>query len=122
MHIPKAFGPMLREARQARGLTAKQLGDAVGLSTSFILGCERGETTPPSLTKIYRLADELQINRDSLAAAAGKMSRQKLAHLWSTALSSGLLSSATGLSQSDAERFVAVRLEVLQTADDEAAR
>ena len=46
------FGSNLREFREMRGLTAKDVGEIVGLNTDTILKYERGEREPSILTLI----------------------------------------------------------------------
>lgn len=65
------FGPFLRQLRRARDLTARQLAEASGISTSYLLRLERGESPNPSLAVLGRLGAALDVRLEALARAGG---------------------------------------------------
>ncbi len=52
------YGARLRAARRARGLTAQQVAEAVGVTKGFIAQIERGETSP-SVATLLRICDAI---------------------------------------------------------------
>jgi DNA-binding XRE family transcriptional regulator/mannose-6-phosphate isomerase-like protein (cupin superfamily) len=60
-----ALGPRLREVREERGLSVRELARRVGCSASLISQIERGISSP-SASMVYRLATELQASLDYL--------------------------------------------------------
>lgn len=61
----KAFGVRLREERLKRSITQEQLAHRAELDRSYVGQVERGERNV-SLDNIYRLANALSIEADSL--------------------------------------------------------
>jgi transcriptional regulator with XRE-family HTH domain len=61
----KAFGVRVREERLKRGITQEQLAHQSELDRSYVGQVERGERNV-SLDNIYRLANALSIEADSL--------------------------------------------------------
>lgn len=61
----KAFGVRVREERLKRGITQEQLVHQAELDRSYVGRVERGERNV-SLDNIYRLANALSIEADSL--------------------------------------------------------
>ena len=59
----------LREARQAAGLSLRELGDRVGLSASLLSQIERGKSEP-SVASLYALVKELGVSLDGLLGSA----------------------------------------------------
>ncbi|MFH1147524.1 MAG: helix-turn-helix transcriptional regulator [Pseudomonadota bacterium] len=59
--LEKAFGEVLQEIRQERGLSQEQLGFESGYHRTYISLLERGKKNP-SLNAIFRLANALKIN------------------------------------------------------------
>jgi transcriptional regulator with XRE-family HTH domain len=63
--IRKLFGPRLRRARVAHGMTQEQLAGLSGLSVRFVAALERGERFP-SLEAAARLYEALGYPSDGL--------------------------------------------------------
>jgi transcriptional regulator with XRE-family HTH domain len=63
--VSSDFGPHLRRAREAKGLTVRGLARYVGVSPSLISQVERGRVTP-SVGTLYSLANELDLVVDDL--------------------------------------------------------
>lgn len=59
--LEKRFGARLREARQAKGMTQVQLGEAAGSSEEWVRRLERGEGSP-SFDKIEALGTALGVD------------------------------------------------------------
>ena len=60
-----AFGELIAELRQDRGLTQKQLGKILSVSTGTISNYENG-VHYPDLDKLVALADYFQVSTDYL--------------------------------------------------------
>jgi transcriptional regulator with XRE-family HTH domain len=58
-------GVRLREARQARGLSLRELGERLGISASLISQIENGRANP-SVSTLYALVTELDVSLDDL--------------------------------------------------------
>ena len=56
-NICKAFAANVRAAREARGLSQKQLGQLAGLHRTFVGSVERGESN----ISIYNIGDALGV-------------------------------------------------------------
>ena len=57
------FGELMGELRQARGLTQKELGKILSVSTGTISNYENG-VHYPDLEKLVQLADYFQVSTD----------------------------------------------------------
>ncbi|MBL8602048.1 MAG: response regulator [Myxococcales bacterium] len=66
--LHRSLAESLRQARQARGLTLKQLSQKSGLSVSLLSQIERAETSP-SLSSLYRIAAALDLKLRALFEA-----------------------------------------------------
>lgn len=83
MRQTSSFGEFLRERRLAKAaddptFSLRKLADRVGIEPSYLSKIERGEQPPPGEETIRRIADELDEDRDSLLALAGKVSADLL--------------------------------------------
>lgn len=58
--LSNKFGPAVREARMAAGLTQEELADRAGLDRSYMGGVERGERNP-TLSVIEKIAEGLGV-------------------------------------------------------------
>lgn len=58
---PQGFGPRLRQARLARGLSVPQLAQQSEVPVSTISRYENGQRTNPELHNVQRLARALQV-------------------------------------------------------------
>jgi transcriptional regulator with XRE-family HTH domain len=73
MAMSARFGEILAEARKAKRITLRKLGDFVGLSPSFLSEMERGGRRPPENSqKIRDLAIILNLDPDQLSELAAK--------------------------------------------------
>lgn len=67
----EGFGAYVRQLRLARGLTQRQVAEAVGLTLAhYNKTCERDVLPPPSARVLERLAAVLGADRDELFARA----------------------------------------------------
>lgn len=70
------FGERLRELREQRGLTQKELAELLEVSPSYVNKVERERLhfgDYPSAKFIHKLADELDADEDELLLLADKM-------------------------------------------------
>ena len=63
----ESLGMRIRRARKAAGMTQADLAEKLGISTSFLGHIERG-TRKASLDTLVKMANELGVSLDSLAA------------------------------------------------------
>lgn len=68
---PSDFGRYLRQTRQARGLSIRQLGAESGVSFAFIARLESGEYEKPGHEYLTKLARALDVPEQDLLALAG---------------------------------------------------
>jgi transcriptional regulator with XRE-family HTH domain len=60
-----AFGNVLREARQGKGLSQERLAEAAGLDRSFISLIERGIQTP-NVVVLFKVSEVLGVSASAL--------------------------------------------------------
>lgn len=65
------LGKYLRKAREAKGLSLRELGQASGLDYSFIARLEKGEFASPGPEKLQKLSRALEIDIEDIYALAG---------------------------------------------------
>lgn len=63
--ILKAFGAKVREARKKKGFSQEELSFESGFDRTYISFIERGKRNP-SLTTIYKIAEALKVEADSI--------------------------------------------------------
>lgn len=68
------FGVRLRQLREARGVSRRDLATRVRLKESYLERIERGQNAPPSALAIVDLAKGLGADADELFALSGKVS------------------------------------------------
>lgn len=71
MDIGRAFGQLLKQLREDKGLTQESLAHDCGLDRTFISLLERG-LRQPSLTTIFLLAHTLEMSPSQMVAAVEK--------------------------------------------------
>jgi len=67
------FGERLRELRQEKGMTLRDVAEGVGLDFSYLSKIENHKTPPPSEKTITRLAATLNVSLDALYPYARKI-------------------------------------------------
>lgn len=67
-------GQAIQRAREAKGLTLRQLADQTDMEFSYIAKVERGEISAPGAGKLQRLATALDIDIEDLYGLAGYLS------------------------------------------------
>ena len=65
MNISEAFGRILRQVRQDKGLTQERLGELAELHRTYISLLERGLRTP-TLDVVFRLAESLGVSASDM--------------------------------------------------------
>lgn len=65
------FGNLLRESRQASGMTLRDVADKGPFTYSHLCRIERGQRRPPQRSMVVALAESLNIDADRLLEAAG---------------------------------------------------
>lgn len=67
----RKLGRFLKEAREAKGLSQRQLAKSVGIAFSSISRMEKGEFGSPDPAKLQRIAAVLDIDLEDIYAMAG---------------------------------------------------
>ncbi|TAK28840.1 MAG: XRE family transcriptional regulator [Chloroflexota bacterium] len=71
--VKMSFGRTLRELRKQRGISQKQLAEAVGVDFTYLSKIENDRMPPPSEKTIKAMAQVLQADADELTRLAGKI-------------------------------------------------
>jgi transcriptional regulator with XRE-family HTH domain len=71
--IPVTLATLLRRARKKKGLSVRELADAVGVSPSFLCRIERGSHARMSLKRLALIAKQLDVPLDEVFVAARKI-------------------------------------------------
>lgn len=72
-----SLGEKIHFAREEKGLTPKELADAVGISPTYLSAIERGTTRPPSET-LQRLSEILGVGMTGLGSDDGQRIARKI--------------------------------------------
>ena len=65
------LGDFIRDAREAKGWTQRQLGEAIGLSPASVTALERGHNKFPKIPILQAIADALGIDGQAIFEVAG---------------------------------------------------
>jgi transcriptional regulator with XRE-family HTH domain len=77
----KQLGKLIRQARDAKGLTTRALAQAIGINHSTITYLEKGEVESPGIKTLEALSKALEIPFDDLYALAGYGRREVMPSL-----------------------------------------
>ena len=72
--ISEKFGWFVRQRREAKGISLRQMAKMIGVSPAYISQVERGRFAPPAEDKVTAIAGILDLDVDELLAVAGKVS------------------------------------------------
>lgn len=75
------LGKAMREAREAKGISQRQLGKLSGVDYSSISRMERGEFASPDPVKLQKLARLLEVDVEEFYALAGYLMPEDLPEL-----------------------------------------
>jgi PTS system nitrogen regulatory IIA component len=67
------FGPSLRLLRTERGLSLRELGGAIGVSTAYLSRVEHGHDAPPTADRLRAIASVLGVPVDLLLDLGGRL-------------------------------------------------
>lgn len=67
------FGPHLRQLRERRGLSLRELAESLDVSCSYLSQVERDLAAPPTQQRLLSLAYILEVDPDRLFLAAGRI-------------------------------------------------
>lgn len=70
---PDTFGALVREAREAQGITLRKLCEQIGVSPTYLSQIEQSKFPPPTEEKIKLIAKLLKLDSDELMALADKV-------------------------------------------------
>ena len=82
--IQQRIASRIRQARRAKGLTQEQLAETLDVATETVSRYEAGKL-PPSLPMLYRMADALSVDVESLVGrgpAAPRSAETELVQGW----------------------------------------
>jgi transcriptional regulator with XRE-family HTH domain len=69
----EAFGPTVKRLRLAKGLSQKDLAEAVGIDFGYLSNIERSKVNPPSRDVVLRIAKVLGADSDELLVLAHRV-------------------------------------------------
>lgn len=67
----------LRELRETRGVTLREVEAATGISNAYVSQLERGKAASPAPEKLYALSEYYEVPYESLMEAAGYIQTTK---------------------------------------------
>ncbi len=68
------FGKFVRQRREAKRISLRQMAKGIGVSPAYLSQVERGQSAPPTEDKVTAIAKILDFDADELLAVAGKVS------------------------------------------------
>ena len=72
--ISEKFGWFVRQRREAKEISLRQMAKGIGVSPAYLSQVERGQSAPPTEDKVKAIAEILDLDADELLAVAGKVS------------------------------------------------
>jgi transcriptional regulator with XRE-family HTH domain len=67
----RTLGSLLKEVRETKGISMRQVEKEVGISTAYLSQLENGTIAKPSPDKLYRLASLYEASYQDFMVAAG---------------------------------------------------
>lgn len=118
----KAFGDLIRRRRQEKqkgdpSYSLRQFAKKVGLSPTFVSKMEKGEFDPPSVDKIKRIAQSLDLDTDELLNLAKKLDPELQEIINEKRAMADFLRTASGLSE-EKLRELTEQAEQMKRKDD----
>jgi transcriptional regulator with XRE-family HTH domain len=71
--MKQTFGQILKQARQAKGLSQRELAAQAGVDFTYISKLENDRLSPPAIETIGKLSEILEAPEEVLMSAAGKL-------------------------------------------------
>lgn len=75
--MDKTVGTILKEARELKRLTLREVEIQSGISNAYLSQLENDKIKKPSANTLYKLSDLLDIDFDDLMVAAGIVEKKK---------------------------------------------
>ena len=72
--ISEKFGWFVRQRREAKEISLRQMAKGIGVSPAYLSQVERGQCAPPTEDKVTAIAKILDLDVHNLLAVAGKVS------------------------------------------------
>lgn len=66
MREGKSFGDIIREEREKKGLSQKELAEKIGTTSSYICAIEKGNKPAPPYWTVKRIAEALEMDPEEL--------------------------------------------------------
>lgn len=77
MNMEKTVGKILKEAREIKRLSLREVEIQSGVSNAYLSQLENDKIKKPSANTLYKLAELFNINFDDLMVAAGIVEKKK---------------------------------------------
>ena len=71
--MAESFGNKLKSERRSKGISQRGLAEKIGVDFSYISKVENDRLAPPSAETIEKIADALEISKEELLSASGKI-------------------------------------------------
>ena len=72
--ISEKFGWFVRQRREAKEISLRQMAKGIGVSPAYLSQVERGQSAPPTEDKVKAIAEILDLDVHELLALADKVS------------------------------------------------
>jgi len=69
----RRFGPTVKRLRLQKGMSQKELAEAVGIDFGYLSNIERGKVNPPSRKVVSKIAEQLGVDKDELLVLADRV-------------------------------------------------
>lgn len=75
----KTIGSTLKEARESKSLTLRQVEETIGISNAYLSQLENDKIKSPSANVLYKLASLYKVNLNDLLSETGIINKQQVA-------------------------------------------
>lgn len=116
----KHFGEIIREMREAKGVSLRKFAVSIGITPTYLSKIERLEITKPPSEKVIRfMARELETDFDELMILAGRIPSElpEIINQRPREMAS-LLRAASKMKDSDLKEFAKLMEEKLKNEED----
>jgi len=113
------FGPTVKRLRLEKGMSQKELAEAVGIDFGYLSNIERGRVNPPSGKVVLRIAKELGVDEDELLVLARRVPSDIEPIITEGPHIPAVLRRAKGLSEQDWKKIDEFIQELKSTAEKE---
>ena len=101
--MKRSFGQSLRDVRQSKGISQRELAKKVGIDYSYVSKVENDHLPPPAADTIVKICQILGIPPDELLALTGKVPAVFIGTIGSNVAALEFVRSAQSMSLSEEE-------------------